>query len=60
MYKAIVLESMCLSIFAATNECEPDPCQNGATCTDLHVDYNCSCPIGYSDKNCSTSKDNYS
>lgn len=41
----------------ATNECDPNPCENGANCTDLHLDYNCSCVRGYAGKNCSTNID---
>ena len=29
-----------------TNECDPSPCQNGAECVDLHLDFQCLCPIG--------------
>ncbi|XP_078605646.1 uncharacterized protein LOC144878662 isoform X13 [Branchiostoma floridae x Branchiostoma japonicum] len=37
--------------------CGPQPCVNGATCTDIFNDYNCTCVAGYSDKNCSTNID---
>ncbi len=40
-----------------TNECLPNPCQNGGTCSDLINDYSCACSPGYSDKNCSTDID---
>lgn len=36
------------------NECEPNPCRLGSECTDLIGDYQCSCPEGTTDKNCST------
>lgn len=29
------------------NECASNPCQHGATCTDLHGNYTCSCAPGY-------------
>tara|TARA_B110000879_G_scaffold206433_1_gene288418 strand:- start:543 stop:1043 length:501 start_codon:yes stop_codon:yes gene_type:complete len=41
------------------NECDPDPCQNGATCsetvdgiTELPTFYFCECATGYSGTNC--------
>ena len=42
--------------YSDINECEPNPCQNGAQCTDLVNDYECKCKPGYSGKNCDTSK----
>jgi hypothetical protein len=27
----------------ASDECDPDPCDPNATCTDLHEDYRCEC-----------------
>lgn len=38
-----------------TNECEPNPCQNGATCYDGFESYNCTCAPGYTGDNCQTS-----
>lgn len=34
------------------NECEGDPCQNGATCTDGIDEYTCLCKAGYTGENC--------
>ncbi|XP_060600762.1 delta-like protein A, partial [Ruditapes philippinarum] len=34
------------------DECEPRPCMNGGTCANLINAYSCSCPNGYSGKNC--------
>ncbi len=34
------------------DECDPDPCQNGGTCTDLLADYECACIDDYIGKNC--------
>ena len=34
------------------DDCDPNPCQNGGTCTDDVNDYTCSCPKDYSGKNC--------
>jgi len=35
------------------DECVSGPCQNNGTCTDLVLDYNCSCTPGFTGKNCS-------
>ncbi|XP_033729075.1 neurogenic locus notch homolog protein 2-like isoform X3 [Pecten maximus] len=32
--------------------CDPDPCQNGGTCTYAGVVYTCTCPTGYGGTNC--------
>ena len=43
------------------DDCSPNPCQNGGTCTDKLNNYKCSCAAGYTGYNCSTSaaeKDN--
>ena len=36
------------------NDCFSDPCQNGGTCTDLHMlnDFNCTCAPGFEGKSC--------
>eukprot|EP00057_Strongylocentrotus_purpuratus_P004555 XP_003728945.1 PREDICTED: fibropellin-1 [Strongylocentrotus purpuratus] len=34
------------------NECDSDPCQFNAVCTDLLADYSCNCPAGTRGKNC--------
>ena len=37
------------------NECSPDPCQNGATCSTPFVNlYSCACVAGYEGTNCET------
>ena len=36
------------------DECDPSPCYFGARCTDLVGDYQCHCPSGTYDKNCSS------
>ena len=38
------------------NECESDPCQNGASCVDRLGKYRCTCVFGYTGVNCETSK----
>ena len=35
-----------------TDNCDPQPCQNGGTCTPLPAGYNCSCPHGYEGSQC--------
>ena len=30
-------------LFADIDDCDPNLCENGATCTDLVDDYNCTC-----------------
>ncbi|XP_022093080.1 fibropellin-1-like [Acanthaster planci] len=37
--------------------CQPKTCQNGATCIDLVVDYQCNCLDGFEGKNCETNID---
>ena len=37
-----------------SDECSPDPCQNGGTCVDLVGSYRCDCKTGYSGTNCET------
>ena len=36
------------------NECNSNPCQNGATCNDHFNTYNCTCVPGYTGTNCET------
>ncbi|NXF91541.1 FA9 factor, partial [Eubucco bourcierii] len=34
------------------NQCDPNPCKNGASCKDGVSSYTCWCPAGYEGKNC--------
>ena len=34
------------------NECESDPCSNGATCVDIRRGYHCVCPAGFTGLDC--------
>lgn len=36
------------------NECNSNPCLNGATCIDNIASFTCSCPIGLTGKICET------
>ena len=38
--------------FVDTDRCLPNPCQNGGTCSTEAYTYNCTCPAGYSGRNC--------
>ena len=39
-------------IFIVNLECDPQPCQNGGTCVEREIGYHCSCPLGYTGKQC--------
>ena len=41
-------------LFADIDDCESNPCQNGATCVDGIDSYTCECANGYSGDNCET------
>lgn len=41
-----------------TDECAGQPCQNGGTCNDLSIAYNCTCVPGYTGLNCQVNPDN--
>ena len=38
------------------DDCSSGPCENGGTCIDLFNDFNCTCPLGFTGRNCSISK----
>ena len=46
----------CFSLIADVDECSPNPCENGGTCTDGINNYTCACVPGYNDVKCSTSE----
>ena len=43
-------------LFSDADECESNPCKNGATCIDDHYKYNCSCALGFEGIHCESSK----
>ena len=43
-------------MFSDVDDCVPNPCENGGTCTDGINIFTCACMTGYSGKNCQTSK----
>ena len=38
------------------NECNKSPCKNGGTCTNKYGKYVCTCPSGWTGKDCETGK----
>ena len=42
--------------FLDIDDCAPNPCQNGGTCTDGVDSYNCTCVAGFIGINCGTSE----
>ena len=40
------------SFFKDHDDCDPNPCLNGATCGDVVDDYICRCVAGWEGKNC--------
>ena len=56
------LSAMLFYIYIITvdmNDCSPNPCQNGGTCTDKVAGFNCECTAGYNGDNCKNSKFTY-
>ena len=52
----VLICGSCWYIFLGTDECQSNPCENGGSCVDLHLDYKCNCTAGFEGKNCSTSE----
>lgn len=54
-----IYQNICvlLSPYTDINECSPDPCLNGATCSDGVNGYTCACADGYRGDDCGTGKD---
>ena len=45
-------------LFADVNECAKNPCKNGATCSNTHGGYRCTCSSAFTGKNCDVGKKN--
>ena len=43
-------------LFSDTDDCDPYPCVNNATCIDGVNNYTCACPPGFEGRNCNISK----
>ena len=43
-------------LFTDKDECDPNPCQNGGTCTDGIDSFTCSCEEGFTGITCQTGK----
>ena len=43
-----------IMLFLEIDECNSNPCKNGATCFDDVAKYICACPPGYEGVNCQT------
>ena len=41
-----------ITFFVDVNECAKNPCKNGATCTNTHGSYKCTCDRRFTGKNC--------
>ncbi len=46
----------CLLPPLANNECQSQPCQNGATCVDQNNGYTCTCTAGWTGLHCENGK----
>ena len=42
-------------MFKDINDCMGKPCNNGGTCTDGIATYTCTCPGGFTGRDCETS-----
>ena len=54
-YKSVPLFVL-FSVFTDIDDCSPNPCLNGASCSDGVNSYTCSCVAGYNGNNCQTSE----
>lgn len=52
-YDSLIDCKPCLIWGNDNDNCNPEPCRNGGTCSDGLGDFSCACPLGYDGKNCS-------
>ena len=46
----------CCDVVTGVDPCLTNACENGGTCTRRGRSYSCACPVGYTGRNCETSK----
>ena len=56
-YKAIKPTAQLLPL-TEISRCHPNPCHNGATCTETEDGFDCQCVMGYKGKNCQGNSQN--
>ena len=52
----LICNYRCINCFVDIDDCQPNPCANGGSCTDGVNSYTCTCAEGYTGPNCNTSK----
>ena len=50
----------CLLFYTVVDRCDPNPCQNGAICTNLGTSFQCQCLDGFTGTLCDNGKDYFS
>ena len=53
-YKLMLNNQQCIFYYLDIDDCDPDPCQNNATCVDQVNGYTCNCLVGYTGNDCET------
>ena len=48
------MHSIVYFFLADIDECDPDPCRNGGSCSDRLNMYDCSCVAGFTGTDCET------